>query len=97
MCESFRLLFINLCYFTHASQKRYEEILVGNQIVESHLHKHLIEHLNAEIFLGTIQNITTAKTWIRSTYLYVRACKSPLIYGMSNTLSVNEVEVRLQS
>jgi len=64
--------------------------------MESHLHKYLIEHLNAEIFLGTIYNVTVAMDWIRSTFLYVRACKSPHNYGMIKTLSIKEIEKRLQ-
>ncbi|KAE9526604.1 hypothetical protein AGLY_013252 [Aphis glycines] len=76
---------------------RYEEILMGNQFMESHLHKYLIEHMNAEIFLGTIYNVKDAMDWIRSTFLYVRACKSPQNYGMIKTLNVQEVENRLQN
>ncbi|KAF0761666.1 putative ATP-dependent DNA helicase HFM1 [Aphis craccivora] len=76
---------------------RYEEILMGNQFMESHLHKYLIEHMNAEIFLGTIYNVKDVMDWIRSTFLYVRACKSPQNYGMIKTLNVQEVENRLQN
>lgn len=72
-------------------------MLIGNQIVESHLHKHLIEHLNAEIFLGTIYDMTIAMDWIRSTFLNVRACKVPQKYGIIGTLNVNEIESTLQS
>lgn len=64
--------------------------------MESHLHKYLIEHLNAEIFLGTIHDVTVATDWIRSTFLYVRACKSPQNYGMMKTHDVREIERRLQ-
>lgn len=71
--------------------------MIGNQFVESHLHKHLIEHLNAEIFLGTIHNITTTMNWIKSTFLYVRACQSPIKYGIIGTHNINEIENRLQS
>ncbi|CAH1708540.1 unnamed protein product [Aphis gossypii] len=78
-------------------KSRYEEILMGNQFMESHLHKYLIEHMNAEIFLGTIYNVKDAMDWIRSTFLYVRACKSPQNYGMIKTLNVQEVENRLQN
>lgn len=70
---------------------------MGNQLVESHLHKHLIEHLNAEIFLGTIYDITVAMNWIRSTFLYVRACKIPQNYGLTRNQNLNEIEYRLQS
>lgn len=65
--------------------------------MESHLHKHLIEHLNAEIFLGTIHDITIVIDWIRTTFLYVRACESPQNYGMAKTLNINEIENKLYS
>lgn len=71
--------------------------MTGSQFVESHLHKHLIEHLNAEIFLGTISNVTTTIDWIKSTFLYVRACKSPKKYGIIGTHNIKEIENRLQS
>lgn len=91
-------LSVNVTLFLHIIlQERYEQILVGNQIVESHLHKHLIEHLNAEIFLGTIHDVTVAMNWIRSTFLYVRVCRSPQNYGMTRGLNVDEVECRLKS
>lgn len=70
---------------------------MGNQFVESHLHKHLIEHLNAEIYMGIIYDVSVAMDWIRSTFLYVRACKSPQNYGMMRNLSVSEIEYELQS
>lgn len=70
---------------------------MGTQIVESHLHKHLMEHLNTEIFLGTIYNVSAAIDWIRSTFLYVRAIISPQNYGMIGTNDVNEIENQLKS
>lgn len=78
-------------------QDRYEQILIGKQFVESHLHKHLIEHLNAEIYMGTIHDVSVATDWIRSTFLYVRACKSPQHYGIMTNSSVSEIEYKLQS
>lgn len=72
-------------------------MLIADQIVESNLHKHLIEQLNTEIFLGTIDNLTGMIEWIRSTFLYVRACKFPQNYGMTTTNNVNEIEQKLKS
>ncbi|XP_026813097.1 probable ATP-dependent DNA helicase HFM1 [Rhopalosiphum maidis] len=78
-------------------KSRYEKMLMGNQFIESHLHKYLTEHMNAEIFLGTIYNVKVVMDWIRSTFLYVRACKSPQNYGMIKTFNVQEVENKLQN
>lgn len=65
--------------------------------MESHLDKNLIEHINTEIFMGTIYDVHTAMDWIRSTFLYVRACKSPQNYAIIKTSNVNNMENRLQS
>lgn len=48
------------------------------------LHRHLVEHLNAEIALQTISNVNMALDWIRSTFLYIRALKNPTHYGQSS-------------
>lgn len=71
--------------------------MIGKQFVESHILENLIEHLNAEIFIGIIDNVTVALDWIQSTFLYVRACKVPKNYGFIKTFNVNEVEHKLQS
>ncbi|RUS86869.1 hypothetical protein EGW08_005348, partial [Elysia chlorotica] len=55
-----------------------------NQIFFTHrfsLHKNLIEHLNAEIVLQTISDMSLVVKWIRHTFLYVRALKNPCFYG----------------
>ncbi|VVC29408.1 Hypothetical protein CINCED_3A012551 [Cinara cedri] len=80
-----------------STKDQYKQILTGNRFLESHLHKNLIEHLNTEIFMGTINNVTVAMDWMQSTFLYIRACKSPQNYGMIKTLNVNEVEHKLQN
>lgn len=52
-------------------------MLGGLKPIESNLHKYLIEHLNAEIVLGTITNGIDAMSWLSSTFLYIRARKIP--------------------
>ncbi|CAF4395521.1 unnamed protein product [Adineta steineri] len=52
--------------------------------IESQLLSKLIDNLNAEIVLGTIQNIHEAAEWLRYTYLYIRMRKQPQLYGISN-------------
>lgn len=39
--------------------------------------------LNAEISLGTVSNISDAVQWLGYTYLFVRAGKNPMAYGMT--------------
>ena len=45
------------------------------------LHKNLIEHLNAEIVLNTITDVSIALEWLKSTFLYIRILKNPTYYG----------------
>lgn len=49
------------------------------------LHRHLVEHLNAEIVLHTINDMSIAMEWIRYTFLYIRVMKNPKHYGKSDT------------
>ncbi|XP_065335350.1 probable ATP-dependent DNA helicase HFM1 isoform X2 [Cloeon dipterum] len=80
---------------TKMSQKaKYERLVGGKQAIESTLHRHLAEHLNAEVVLQTITNLNLAMTWLRSTYLYVRACKNPRAYNLPND---NRVETHLNN
>lgn len=63
------------------NKRRYEELDSGHQILESTLHKNLIEHLNSEISLGTFQNLEGAKDWLNGTFLSVRLRQNPRYYS----------------
>lgn len=52
--------------------------------VESQLVKSLADHLNAEICLGTVQNLEEAAEWLSYTFLYVRMLRNPAFYGILN-------------
>ena len=77
---------------------KYETFLSGLQSVESYLHQNLIEHLNAEVVLGTIEEVVVALKWIKSTFLYVRVRRNPSRYlGNENTLvSEDYLDKKLQ-
>jgi ATP-dependent DNA helicase HFM1/MER3 len=62
------------------STSRYQRLLAG-QVVESCLMANLPEHLNAEIVLGTIQDVPQAVAWIKSTFLFTRVRANPQHYG----------------
>lgn len=47
----------------------------------SSLHSHLIEHLNAEVVLCTITDVSIALEWLKSTFLYTRIKKNPRHYS----------------
>ncbi|KAM9280685.1 LOW QUALITY PROTEIN: putative ATP-dependent DNA helicase HFM1 [Cariama cristata] len=65
-----------------STREKYIQMLNGADIIESSLHRHLVEHLNAEIVLHTITDVAVALEWIRSTFLYIRALKNPTHYGL---------------
>ncbi|XP_032923532.1 probable ATP-dependent DNA helicase HFM1 [Catharus ustulatus] len=79
-----------------STRERYIQMLNGADIIESSLHKHLVEHLNAEIVLHTVTDVSVALEWIRSTFLYIRALKNPTYYGFSSGLDKVGIEAKLQ-
>ncbi|XP_072788832.1 probable ATP-dependent DNA helicase HFM1 isoform X5 [Taeniopygia guttata] len=79
-----------------STRARYIQMLNGADIIESSLHRHLVEHLNAEIVLHTVTDVSVALEWIRSTFLYIRALKNPTHYGFSSGLDTVGIEAKLQ-
>lgn len=56
-----------------AQERKYRDIFSGNQtMIESQLHKCLVEHLNSEIVLKTIRDLPSVLDWASSTFLWVR-------------------------
>ncbi|KAM9349950.1 putative ATP-dependent DNA helicase HFM1 [Symphorus nematophorus] len=78
------------------TKDKYMKLMNGMEIIESSLHSHLVEHLNAEIVLQTISDVNMALDWIRSTFLYIRALKNPTHYGFSADLDRYGIEAKLQ-
>ncbi|XP_066152085.1 probable ATP-dependent DNA helicase HFM1 [Euwallacea fornicatus] len=74
---------------------KYEQMLGCEQIIESNLHKHLKEHLNAEVVLRTITDLDVAMRWLSSTFLYVRARRSPEKYKLPRGLSKDKIDKKL--
>ncbi|KAI9664828.1 MAG: Sec63 [Bathelium mastoideum] len=74
--------------------EHYEKMMSGQEVLESCLHLNLIEHLNAEIGLGTIYDMETAITWLRGTFLHVRLQENPSHYRLpgdtTEVLSLND-------
>ncbi|XP_037682589.1 probable ATP-dependent DNA helicase HFM1 [Choloepus didactylus] len=79
-----------------STKEKYIQMLACSDTVESSLHRHLIEHLNAEIVLHTITDVNVALEWIRSTLLYIRALKNPSHYGFASELNKDGIEAKLQ-
>ncbi|XP_048457501.1 probable ATP-dependent DNA helicase HFM1 [Rhincodon typus] len=78
------------------TKDNYTQMLDGVHTIESSLHKHLVEHLNAEIILNTITDVNVALEWIRSTFLYIRAFKNPNHYGFATGQGRTGIETKLQ-
>lgn len=62
--------------------QRYEKMVSGKELLESSLHLNLIDHLNAEISLGTVFDIPSAKRWLGGTFLFVRLGRNPNHYQL---------------
>jgi pre-mRNA-splicing helicase BRR2 len=69
---------------TQHDQLQYYLSLMNQQLpIESQFIKKLPDMLNAEVVLGTVQNIREAATWLGYTYLFVRMLRNPGLYGVT--------------
>jgi len=69
---------------TGHSELQYYLSLMNQQLsIESQFISKLADQLNAEIVLGTVQNVKEACNWIGYTYLYVRMSRNPSLYGLA--------------
>ena len=51
---------------TEESRKsHYQRLIGGTQLIESYLHQHLHEHLNAEVVLNNIKTVGLAVEWMK--------------------------------
>lgn len=70
---------------TNHSELQYYLSLLNQQLpIESQMVSKLPDMLNAEIVLGTVQNVRDAVTWLGYTYLYIRMLRQPALYGISH-------------
>lgn len=76
--------------------KKYEKLVSGEELLESCLHLNLIDHLNAEIGLGTIYDMHTAKRWLGGTFLYVRLGQNPEHYKLDSDLMSKILDDRME-
>ncbi|KAK5118838.1 hypothetical protein LTR62_000047 [Meristemomyces frigidus] len=77
--------------------QHYEKMVTGEEILESCLHRNLIDHLNAEIGLGTIDNASSAKRWLSGTFLYVRLKENPEHYKLPGDAPGRYLDDRLET
>ncbi|CAN9083858.1 unnamed protein product [Alternaria alternata] len=75
-----------------AKVRRYEKLVTGQDLIESKLHLNLVDHMNAEIGLGTISDLLSARKWLRGTFLYVRLQQNPNFYKLDGSRSGQSIE-----
>ena len=81
---------------TKATELQYYLSLMNAQLpIESQFIRKLADNLNAEIVMGTVQNVAEAVAWLGYTYLYVRMLRNPVLYGVEAT-AVKEDPTLLQ-
>lgn len=76
--------------------KKYENLITGSELLESCLHLNLIDHLNAEIGLGTVFDLYTAKRWLAGTFLYVRLRENPEHYKLDEDTTNGNLEKSIE-
>jgi ATP-dependent DNA helicase HFM1/MER3 len=87
--------------------KHFENMMTGQETLESRFHLNLIEHLvsypcpprdhadvkqNAEVGLGTVYDKDSARHWLRGTFFYVRLGKNPKHYQHTAKLVGNGID-----
>lgn len=63
-------------------ERKYKNIVQGKTVLESSLHHNLVEHINSEIGIRSITDLSTAKEWIRGSFLRQRIQKNPGHYQL---------------
>ncbi|EHL00396.1 putative ATP-dependent DNA helicase MER3 [Glarea lozoyensis 74030] len=74
----------------------YDKMISGTDILESSLHLNLIEHLNSEIGLQTVNSLDSARSWLEGTFLSVRMRLNPGYYRIDNIVQGGDTDHRLK-
>ena len=73
----------------------YRALAAGSEPVESSLRVSLVEHIAAEICLGTMPTLAAARAWVRATFLATRMAANPRRYGLAPGVSLLGVHAAL--
>lgn len=76
--------------------QKYEKLVSGEELLESCLHLNLIDHLMAEIGLGTIYDIPSAKRWLAGTFLFIRLGQNPRHYKIDGDALDQSLDDRIE-
>lgn len=81
---------------THSELQYYLSLMNQQLPIESQLiGTALVDHLNAEIVLGTISTVDEAIDWLGETYLYVRMLRDQTgAYGVTSEMRTTDPELR---
>ncbi|CAO1614442.1 unnamed protein product [Parajaminaea phylloscopi] len=71
----------------------YVDAITSQHPIESKFDKGLIDSLNAECALGTVQSVNDGIAWLSYTYLFTRMRRNPLAYGMSHDEVVDDPHI----
>lgn len=75
---------------------KYEKMMSGEEILESCLHLNLIDHLNAEVGLGTVYDLQSAKKWLGGTFLAIRLNRNPDHYRIEGDVPGCSLDDRIE-
>ena len=78
------------------TKQRYQNLISGQENVESTLLNSLASHLNSEIVVGSIKNSQDADHWLKSTFLFCRIISNPQHYSIPSGLIQSKIEQHLQ-
>lgn len=67
---------------SHEKLSHYVDAITSQHPIESRFKSGLIDALNAEIALGSVNSISDGVSWLSYTYLFTRMRRNPLAYGM---------------
>lgn len=67
---------------SHDKLSHYVDAITSQHPIESKFKSGMIDALNAEIALGSVNSISDGITWLSYTYLFTRMRRNPLAYGM---------------
>ncbi|KAL2142769.1 hypothetical protein VTI28DRAFT_786 [Corynascus sepedonium] len=73
---------IGMICTTHDKLAHYLTAVTDQLPIESRFSSKLVDNLNAEIALGTVNSISDAVKWIGYSYLFVRMKRNPMAYGI---------------
>lgn len=71
----------------------YQSLMNCQFFIESNFLCKLADMLNAEIVLGTVQDVIQASNWLKETYMFIRLLKEPALYGFANCNQISYQEL----